>query len=114
MSKPDTWYEISDDGEFVKVYGNTWISMNDIDDKDMWKKMVAYNVLARINGKNTHGIWTDGEDFLCKTEQQADTIADFLEAVGFEYVRTGYYDPEEDKRNNEVDERTGYWYVSID
>lgn len=26
----------------------------------------------------------------------------------------GYYDPEEDKRNNEEDRYTGWWYVKID
>lgn len=28
-------------------------------------------------------------------------------------VNTGYYDPIEDERNNEVDCNTGYYYVTI-
>ena len=28
-------------------------------------------------------------------------------------INTGYYDPEEDERNNEVDRYTGWWYVNI-
>ena len=63
---------------------------------------------------NKHGFWSDGNDILCKTEGQAEALADFLEDVGFDYVKTGYYDPEEDKRNNEVDKYTGYWYVDVD
>ena len=29
-------------------------------------------------------------------------------------VNTGYYNPIEDLRNNEVDRYTGWWYVNID
>ena len=32
--------------------------------------------------------------------------------MGFGEVNTGYYDPEEDKRNNEVDKFTGWYYVT--
>lgn len=55
-----------------------------------------------------------GDEILTDTEEQADKIADLLEALGFDYANTGYYDPEEDERNNEVDDRTGKWYVSVD
>jgi hypothetical protein len=63
---------------------------------------------------NRHGYWTDGEEILCKTEEQAEVLADFFEDIGFDYVHTGYYDPTEDERNNEVNDHTGYWYVSVD
>lgn len=64
-------------------------------------------------------IWSDGEEILVKTESAADTIADLIEALyraqGEEIlVNTGSYDPEEDKRNNEEDRYTGWWYVNID
>ena len=65
-------------------------------------------------GKTKHGIHFDGSELLCKTKTQAEGIADFLEDLGFEYVRSGYYDLEEDKRNNEVDHRTGWYYVDWD
>ena len=64
-------------------------------------------------------IWSDGEEILVKTESAADTIADLIEALyraqgeGI-LVNTGSYDPEEDKRNNEEDRYTGWWYVNID
>ncbi len=65
-------------------------------------------------GKTKHGIHFTGNELLCKTETQAEGIADFFEDLGFEDVRTGYYDPEEDKRNNEVDSYTGWYYVDWD
>ena len=65
-------------------------------------------------------IWSDGSsEILVKTESAADTIADLIESLyrlqGEEVlVNTGYYDPEEDKRNNEEDRYTGWWYINID
>ena len=59
-------------------------------------------------------IWTDGNEILCNSWNRADGVADFLEALGFGCVRTGFYDPEEDKRNHEVDHRTGWYYVNWD
>lgn len=65
-------------------------------------------------------IWSDGgTEILVKTESAANTIADLIEALyraqGEEVlINTGYYDPEEDKRNNEEDRYTGWWYVNID
>lgn len=64
-------------------------------------------------------IWSDGEEILVKTESAANTIADLIEALyraqGEEIlVNIGFYDPEEDKRNNEEDRYTGWWYVNID
>ena len=64
-------------------------------------------------------IWSDGgAEILVKTESAANTIADLVEALyrlqGEEVlVNTGYYDPEEDRRNNEEDRYTGWWYVNI-
>ena len=58
------------------------------------------------------GYWTNGEEILCSCEAEADIIADFLEDCGVDYVNTGYYDPDEDRRNNEQDDCTGFWYVS--
>lgn len=77
-----------------------------------WKQLIES--LHNNEDRNKHGYWTDGEEILCKTEEQAEVLADFLEDVGFDYVQTGYYDPKEDERNNEVNDHTGYWYVSID
>lgn len=65
-------------------------------------------------------IWTDGDkEILVKTESSANTIASLIEWLYKMQnkeilINTGYYDPEEDKRNNEEDEYTGWWYVNID
>lgn len=65
---------------------------------------------------NTPGpIWSeDGDEILTENKQLAESIADLFEAIyGEQTVNTGYYDPEEDCKNGETDERTGYWYVTI-
>ena len=65
-------------------------------------------------------IWCDGGmEILCKTESAAQAVADLLELLyrknGEEIlINTGYYDPEEDKRNGEEDRYTGWYYVNVD
>lgn len=59
------------------------------------------------------GIWQDGCEILSNKEKLVESIADLLEAMGFEEVNTGYYDPIEDFRNDEIDEKTGFYYVSF-
>ena len=65
-------------------------------------------------------IWCDGgTEILCKTESAAQAVADLLELLyrkdGEEVlINTGYYDPEEDKRNGEEDRYTGWYYVNVD
>lgn len=40
-------------------------------------------------------------------------LADFFDNLyGMGTTVTGYYDPDDDRRNNEVNERTGYYYCS--
>ena len=56
-------------------------------------------------------------EILVKTESAASTIADLIEALyraqGEKVlVNTGYYNPEEDKQNNEEDRYTGWWYIN--
>ena len=61
-------------------------------------------------------IWYPPEDdeILCETEQIANGIADLFDTLyGEPTVNTGFYDPEEDKRNGEVNDRTGYYYVTL-
>lgn len=84
----------------------------DFIDRRIWKYLCQS--LQDNEKYNRHGFWSDGYEILCKTEAQAETLANFLEDMGFDYVTTGYYDPEEDERNNDVDRYTGWWYVNID
>ena len=90
--------------------------MKQISDLDM--KTIDNNIWTYFlkslqeNENNKHGFWTDGEEILCKTEEQAEAVADFLEDLGFDCLNTGYYDPVEDKREGCVDDHTGYWYIN--
>ena len=73
---------------------------------------------TRLRDYSEGEIWSLGDELLCKTEDAANTLADLLEQLyrsqGEEIiVNTGFYDPDEDKRNNEEDRCTGWWYVNI-
>ena len=75
-------------------------------------------ITDRLRDYSEGEIWISGSEILCRTESAANTIADMFETLyktqGDEIlVNTGYYDPEEDKKNNEVDRYTGWWYVNV-
>ncbi len=83
-------------------------------EKVNWFEKIA----ERLREYSKGDIWTDGDAILCKTESAAETLADMFQTLyrvqGEEIlINTGYYDPEEDKRNNEEDRYTGWWYVTI-
>ncbi len=56
--------------------------------------------------------WTNGESILGATEEQISAIADLIDSMEIGDAVTGYYDPNEDERNNEVNECTGFYYVT--
>lgn len=78
-----------------------------------------YHVLVSLLSNRNYGypqggkIWSDGEQLLTKTAAQADALADLIDLVDDCQTTTGYYDPEEDEKAGEVDELTGYYYVSM-
>lgn len=55
----------------------------------------------------------NADEILCEDEDKLNHLADALDAMGFVAV-TGYYDPKIDKRNNEVDDLTGLYHLSVD
>ena len=60
----------------------------------------------------------DGTEILCANEPEIDMLANLFDQLYGETmlegtVTTGYYDPVEDDRNDEKDEYTGLYYVSI-
>lgn len=57
--------------------------------------------------------WSTGSLILANSEEKANELADFLDETFGACSMTGYYDPDEDERNNTVDMCTGYWYVDI-
>lgn len=76
-------------------------------------------ITDRLRDYSDGDIWSTGDEILCKTESAADTLAEMLECLYRAQneevlVNTGYYDPEEDARNGEMDRYTGWWYVNID
>ena len=59
-------------------------------------------------------MWYDGEEILCETEQMAEHLADFIDTIyRGQTATTGYYDPEEDERNGETNDHTGWYYVTV-
>jgi hypothetical protein len=78
-----------------------------------------HEIANRLRDYSDGDAWSAGDEILCKTESAADALADMFETLyasqGEEIlVNTGYYDPVEDERNNELDRFTGWWYVNID
>lgn len=71
-------------------------------------------ILKRLPTQPEDGkaFWANSEEILCKNEVAINHIADLLDAMGYDAV-TGYYDPAEDERDGEVDEYTGYYYVTV-
>ena len=87
--------------------------ISDLDMKTIDNNIWTYFLKSLQENENKkHGFWADGEEILCKTEEQAEAVADFLEDLGFECLNTGYYDPAEDERDGCVDDHTGYWYIN--
>ena len=72
----------------------------------------------RLRDYSDGDVWSAGDEILCKTESAADALADLLWQLYRSQdedvvITTGFYDPEEDKRNGEQDRFTGWWYVYI-
>lgn len=98
-----------------------YLDCEDTEQRSDWEWHVADNVfncfLCTLPKRPEDGydVWTDGTEILCKTEEIAERIADGLDAiVGDRFTHYHYYDPEEDERNNEFDDHSGWWYVDFD
>lgn len=75
-------------------------------------------IANRLRDYSDGDVWSAGDEILCKTESAADALADLLWQLYRSQdedvvITTGFYDPEEDKRNGEQDRFTGWWYVYI-
>ena len=56
----------------------------------------------------------DCTEILSTNESEIEVLANLFDQLyGEGTVNTGYYDPEDDERNNEVDIYTGLYYVSV-
>lgn len=67
---------------------------------------------------NNPGFWANGTEILCPSETECEAVAEFLRDILSKYgnmvIQTGWYDPFEDARNGEQDERTGFCYISFE
>lgn len=74
-----------------------------------------YDEVVTDEYKSTHFITDpDGTEILSTDESEVETLANLFDQLyGQGTCNTGYYDPEEDRRNNEVDAYTGLYYVTI-
>lgn len=99
-------------------------SINEYSNNDMANEFI--NLLFKMlptqprsfDTSDDPGFWTNGSEILCPTEMECEILADFLEDVFREIstitVKTGYYDPFEDIRNNECDDNTGFYYIDFE
>lgn len=114
-------YSSTEDGEVIftdrcgnlrsyrkSTYGTDWICY-----PLEARELIRWDDVAEPIAK-AFGAVDAGDEILTETEEKADRIANLLEALGFDYVRTGYYDPEEDARDGINDRYTGKWYLSVD
>lgn len=67
---------------------------------------------------NRIGVWSNRYTVFCPTEDVMEGIYQLMirtmETYGEKYnFKKGYYNPIEDKRNNNVDDCTGYYWVSL-
>lgn len=64
------------------------------------------------------GFWTNGDEILCPSEAEASMLYAFLDDMFREFgnyqLITGWYDPEEDARENEQDNCTGFNYIRLE
>jgi len=88
--------------------------------ENVWYEFVKHLPQEEDWANDTHNsidIWyyADADEILCRSEELADMVANILEGISGEHeAHIGYYDPEEDEKDNCVDDRTGWWYVDFD
>lgn len=80
---------------------------------------LSYKICESLPDYSEGNIWSSGDEILCKTESAAETVAELIESMskanGEEaLLRIGYYNPEEDKQNNEEDRYTGWYYINAE
>lgn len=76
---------------------------------------MIYDAEVTDEFKATHFLTDpDGTEILSSDQNEVEAIANLFDQLyGEGTCCTGYYDPEEDEQNDEVDAYTGLYYVSI-
>lgn len=109
--------DFSENDEEEVLLEDAMTAMKHYTEIDREEKVISTmeSILSLLPHEPDYRIWSDNDEILCETENLAENIADLIDALyGEQTVNTGFYDPEEDVRNNEVTETTGWYYVSID
>ena len=76
---------------------------------------LVYDIMGHLRDNGMERFWSDGEEILCKNEDECEAVANFIDAIiGDSVTHIGYYDPKDDDRSREVDDHTGYWYIDWD
>ena len=78
--------------------------------RDLWSLLTS--LLPHSPSDKRHDYWSDDNLILCPSVEEANTLADVLEAAGLDIV-TGYFDPVEDDVLGQRDKYTGYAYVDL-
>lgn len=78
-------------------------------------KKISYDaILKSIEAADDEAYQVGDEEILCRTEEKANVIADFLEVITGYGFATSYYDPKEDAEEEEInDEYTGWWSIHL-
>lgn len=116
--------EIFDEWEFNSGFGgeiwaclDEWYDVEETDINELFQKIIDKlpNCPPAKGLENECPVWTDGTEILCRTEWIAYTIANIIDnIIGDKITHLHYYDPEEDKAEDCVDDHTGWWYVDFD
>lgn len=77
-----------------------------------------FNQIAELvmwNGEylEEYGLWSSCGDILSKEEACIKALADYFDTYYTNDLCTGYYDPEEDRRDGNVDEFIGNYYLRL-
>lgn len=100
--------------EFVGIDDD--LTMDDLTDEDRARFRIEMDlfvdsILPTVPTKGW-AFWTDCYSIYTTSEALANRLADIIDT--FADAHTGYYDPEEDAKSNEIRPDTGYWYVDWD
>lgn len=103
-----------------------YINSTDADDRydfeshvfeNVWYKFVKHLPEEPDYKDNSIDVWycMEADEILCRTEELCEMIADIIESISGEHeAQTGYYDPEQDEKDDCVDGRSGWYYVTYD
>ena len=57
------------------------------------------------------GVWTDGEQILCRSQEQASVLSDLMQLTDRASYSVGYHSPEGIRESEGVNGRAGWYYV---